>query len=90
MEASPGNFFSSKFSRELTGSFWRKNTEAQKSLGNPRKTVTFEVISVKLEFWLKDLTEIPPRICTQINKRMTIRIYLDSYGLLSSVKNEKL
>ena len=61
MEASPENFFSSKFSRELTGSFWKKkkNTEAHKVLGNPGKTIVFEVIGVKSEFWLKDLDDIP-------------------------------
>ena len=61
MEASPENFFSSKFSRELTGSFRKKkkNTEAHKVLGNPGKTIVFEVIGVKSEFWLKDLDDIP-------------------------------
>lgn len=30
MEASPGNFFSSKLSRELTGSFWKKKKKRKK------------------------------------------------------------
>lgn len=28
-------------------------------LGNPGKTIVFEVIRVKSEFWLKDLDDIP-------------------------------
>lgn len=79
MEASPGNFFSSKFSREFTGSFWRekkkikKKTEAQEALGNPGETAVFEVLRVKCEFWLKDLAEIPVGFVHKINKIMSIR-----------------
>lgn len=95
MEASPGNFFSSKLSRELTGSFWKKkkkekSTEAQKALGNLGKTMVFEIIRVKFDFWLKDLAEIPYRILHKINKVMTIRVYLDCEAPLVLVKNEKL
>jgi hypothetical protein len=67
IEASPGNFFSSKFSRVFTGSFWKNkihtHTHRQKPLGNPEKTIGFQVSGVNFEFQLKDLAVIPQRIC---------------------------
>lgn len=85
MEASPENFFSSKFSRAHWVFLWKKkNIEAHKVLGNPGKTIVFEVIGVKSEFWLKDLDDILHWICTQNKKNMPWTF------ILGLVKNEKL
>lgn len=79
-------------SRGLSGKKKKKekSTEAQKALGNLGKTMVFEIIRVKFDFWLKDLAEIPYRILHKINKVMTIRVYLDCEAPLVLVKNEKL
>lgn len=91
IEASPANFFSSKFSRKFTGSFWKTNNspnnqtikqkqvsgerKRQKTLRNSEKATGFETTGVRFEFGFKTWLEYCKGFIERINI-INKRIYL--------------